>query len=117
MVEQPAVNRRVAGSSPASGANFIMDPSRYWVYILQNPTGQFYVGQTDDLANRLNSHNRTDKVLGKFTRKEGPWVLVWHEEHPTRGAAVARERQIKAMKSARWIRQELLKVRVPTGRD
>ena len=80
----------------------------YWVYILQNPNGQFYVGHTEDLAARLHSHNTTDKTLGKFTRKNGPWELVWSEEHPTRSSAMSRERQIKAMKSARWIRDTLL---------
>ena len=61
--------------------------------------------------------NRTDKILGKFTRKTGPGELVWCESHPTRALAVARERQIKAMKSARWIRRELLNGRIPTRRD
>jgi len=89
----------------------------YWTYIVQNPSGQFYIGHTDDLPLRLHSHNRIDTIRGKFTRKHGPWDLVWSEEHPTRGAAMARERQIKAMKSARWIREELLIGRVPTGRD
>jgi putative endonuclease len=89
----------------------------FWVYLLQNQQGQFYIGQTDDLRNRLHSHNRTDKTLGKFTRKNGPWELVWSEEHTTRSSAMNRERQIKNMKSARWIREELLKGRVPTRRD
>ena len=116
MVEQPAVNRRVAGSSPASGAN--LSPKRmFWVYILKNPRGQFYVGHTDDLPARMDSHNRTDKVLGKFTRKNGPWELVWSDEHPSRSSAVKRERQIKGMKSARWIREQLLNAGVPTRRD
>jgi predicted GIY-YIG superfamily endonuclease len=89
----------------------------FWVYILQNPKGRFYIGQTDDLQARLFSHNRTDKVGGKFTRKNGPWELVWSEEHATRASAMARERQIKSMKSARWIWETLLDGRVPTGRD
>ncbi len=89
----------------------------FWTYILQNPAGRFYIGQTDDLTTRLENHNRTDAVGGKYTRKNGPWVLVWSEEHPTRSAAMTRERQIKSMKSARWIRENLLKGRVPTSRD
>ena len=87
------------------------------VYILQNPIGRFYIGQTEDLPARLISHNRTDKITGKYTRKNGPWKLVWSEEHDSRVSAMARERQIKRMKSARWIREELLKGRVPTSRD
>ena len=89
----------------------------YWVYILENPQGRFYVGHTDNLAVRLNNHNRADKKSGKFTRANGPWAVVWSEIHATRALAMARERQIKAMKSARWIREQLLNGRVPTGRD
>ena len=89
----------------------------YWVYLLQNPAGRFYIGQTDDLAMRVTNHNRTDNCAGKYTRKNGPWQLVWSEAHPSRSAAMARERQIKAMKSAKWIRENLLNGRVPTGRD
>ena len=44
----------------------------FWVYILQNPEGRFYTGHTDDRAERLANHNRTDKIAGKFTRKNGP---------------------------------------------
>jgi putative endonuclease len=89
----------------------------FWVYVLQNSAGKFYVGCTGELFMRLESHNRTDKVLGKFTRKNGPWELVWLEEHPSCSSAVKRERQIKSMKSARWIHDQLLNGRVPTCRD
>jgi len=75
----------------------------FWVYILLNPPGRFYIGQTDDLKIRLANHNRTDKVSGKFTLKNGPWQLVWSEAHPSRPVAMAREKQIKAWKSARMI--------------
>ncbi len=89
----------------------------YWTYILQNPQGQFYIGQTDNLTVRVANHNRTDKIAGKFSRKNDPWILVWSEEHSTRSAAMAREKQIKAMKSARWIHEHLLNGRVPSPRD
>ena len=45
----------------------------FWVYALQNPAEKFYVGQTDNLPARLANHNRSDKISGKFTRKNGPW--------------------------------------------
>ena len=80
----------------------------FWAYILQNPNGIFYIGQTDDLEARVINHNRTDKVLSKFTRKNGPWTLVWSEQHPTRADAVRRERQIKGWKSAKKIRRDLV---------
>ena len=80
----------------------------FFVYILENPRGTLYVGQTEDLDTRLQDHNRTDSFEGHFTRKNGPWRLVWSEEHDSRSAAVKCERQIKRMKSAKWIRTHLL---------
>jgi putative endonuclease len=80
----------------------------FWVYLLQNPSGRFYIGHTDDLEHRLYSHNRTDKVVGKYTRKNGPWTLVWSEVYSSRAEAMAREKQIKAWKSSRMIRSRLL---------
>ena len=72
VVERSAVNRLVVGSNPTSGAT-----SMFWVYVLENAKGQFYIGQTNNLKNRISNHNRSDKALGKFTRKNGPWRLVW----------------------------------------
>ena len=80
----------------------------FWVYVLENPHGKFYIGQSQDLAQRLLDHNRTDCFEGHFTRKNGPWKLVWQEAHESRSSAVQRERQIKRMKSAKWIRVNLL---------
>ena len=88
-------------------------------YILQNDTGRFYIGHTDDLKRRLVEHNSHDGPKTKYTLKNGPWRLVWSERRATRAAAMAREKQIKAMKSARWIREHLLgqAERVPARRD
>ena len=81
----------------------------FWVYVLENPNGKFYVGHTGNLMERFKDHNRTDCFDGHYTRKNGPWRLVWSEEHETRSSAMERERQIKRMKSAAWIRKYLLK--------
>ncbi len=80
----------------------------FWVYVLENPQGKFYVGQTQDISQRLHDHNRTDCFEGHFTRKNGPWKLVWYEQHDSRSSAMQRELQIKRMKSAKWIRANLL---------
>ena len=65
----------------------------FWVYVLENPRGMLYVCQTEDIANRLADHNRTDSFDGHFTRKNGPWRLVWSEEYDSRSSAMNRERQ------------------------
>ena len=80
----------------------------FFTYILENPQGKFYIGQTSDLEKRLADHNQTDTKQGKYTRKNGPWQLVWSEEHLTRSSAIKREREIKGWKSAVIIRQRLL---------
>ena len=78
------------------------------VYILENTKGKFYIGQTENLKDRLVAHNDPNQPMSKYTRKNGLWRLVWQEMHSTRSSAVRRERQIKRMKSSRWIRENLL---------
>ena len=80
----------------------------FWAYVIEDPQGQFYVGSTDDLTRRLAEHNDPERSKSKFTAKHGSWRLVWAESHPTRAGAMKRERQVKAMKLARWIRENLL---------
>ncbi|MCA9238838.1 MAG: GIY-YIG nuclease family protein [Planctomycetales bacterium] len=80
----------------------------FFVYVLQNPQGKFYTGQTQDLHLRVAQHNDQSSATSKFAPKNGPWTLVWSEEHSDRASAMRREMQIKAMKSARWIREQLL---------
>jgi putative endonuclease len=90
---------------------------RFWTYIIQNSAGQFYIGHTDNLSVRLKNHNRTDKIAGKFTRKHGPWTLLWSQEHPDRSSAMRREREIKSeIRSAnsRAPGKQSLSARVPT---
>ena len=87
----------------------------YSVYILQSITkGTFYIGHTDNIDARLRNHNRTDLIEGKFTRKNGPWKLVYCETvFSTRGDAVKREKEIKSWKSHKRIESLLLNGGVP----
>ena len=59
----------------------------FYVYVLENPRGKFYVGQTENIAARVKDHNRTNCFEGHFTRKNGPWKLVWWEAHNSRSSA------------------------------
>jgi putative endonuclease len=80
----------------------------FWVYILENAAGKFYIGSTEDLVARIFLHNDPVRSKAHYTAKHGPWRLVWSEEHATRSSAVLRERAIKKMKSSKWIREKLL---------
>ena len=63
-----------------------------WVYIVQNPVGQFYVGMTTDLDQRVQDHNIG---VSKWTRHRGPWNLVWSHECATIGEARRLENKLK----------------------
>jgi putative endonuclease len=73
----------------------------FYTYILRSlAIGRFYVGHSDDVAQRLVEHNLG---LSKYTRRWRPWELVHTEMFETRSAAMKRERQIKGRKSRKYI--------------
>ncbi len=75
--------------------------SGFAVYILQSQKdGRYYIGHTQDLAGRLDQHNRG---ASKSTRNHRPWELVYYEKYSTRKDAVKRENQIKKQKSRVYI--------------
>ena len=67
----------------------------YYLYVLENKTGSHYVGYTSDLHKRISGHNSSKS---RWTRKKGPWRLVYKEEYRTKKEAFLRERQIKSYK-------------------
>lgn len=67
----------------------------WFVYILRCGDGTLYTGVTDDVPRRLATH--ASGRGAKYTRGRGPLVLVWQETQPDKGAALRRERAIKAL--------------------
>jgi putative endonuclease len=52
----------------------------FYVYVLQSVKfDKKYIGFTDDLKRRFEEHN--SKKGGDFTRKNGPWKLIFYECH------------------------------------
>jgi putative endonuclease len=64
-------------------------------YILRCADGTLYTGITNDLARRLDAHNRG--TASKYTRVRRPVELVYEEAHPDRSHASRREAAIKVM--------------------
>jgi putative endonuclease len=88
----------VVGSNPIGSTKFI---PVYYLYILQSKTTRrFYIGQTQDVSERLAYHNAD---YSKSLRNRGPWQLVHTEQFQTRSEAVLRERQVKSWKDHRMI--------------
>jgi len=66
-----------------------------FVYLLRCRDGSLYCGWTNDLARRVGRHNAG--TAAAYTRSRRPVALVWHEECGDRGAALAREYQVKRL--------------------
>jgi putative endonuclease len=67
----------------------------FYVYILPSlKTKKLYIGQTDNLARRLEEHN-TGRG-GKYTQQNGPWELLYSKQHSNQTSAVNRERYLKS---------------------
>ena len=108
MVERSAVNRRVPGSSPGRGANPSDGSTLFWVYVLMNPQGKIYIGQSSDLSRRLSQHNDPNYCGTLHTKRHaGPWRLVYQEELGSRREAMGRERELKSSRGRDWIRRKL----------
>ncbi len=70
-------------------------------YIIYSPSlDQYYIGQTENLEDRLFRHNNSGS---KSTKKVNDWILKYSEEFSTRGKAIQRELQIKNKKSRKYI--------------
>ena len=72
----------------------------YYVYCLTNEYNNvMYIGMTNNLVRRVYEH-KTKQVSG-FTEKYNVGKLVYFEETPDVGIAIAREKEIK-----KWRRQK-----------
>jgi len=64
-------------------------------YLLRCADGTLYCGVTNDLARRIAAHNAGRGA--RYTSGRRPVVLVWSEACATRGDALRRELQVKAL--------------------
>ena len=71
----------------------------YHIYILRCRNTSLYVGHTQNLEARLRAHNMG--LGAAHTFKHRPVKLIYSEDHPTRLAAIRRERQLKG-----WTRKK-----------
>lgn len=67
----------------------------YYVYLLLCDDGSYYTGYTKNVTSRLQRHKRGRGA--RYTKMRKPRKIVHVEEFRTRGGAMRRERQIKAL--------------------
>ncbi|MFA5990728.1 MAG: GIY-YIG nuclease family protein [Candidatus Doudnabacteria bacterium] len=69
----------------------------YYVYLLKNENGQFYIGYSNDLKRRLAEH-KAEKV--KTTKRLGFSELVYYEAYTDESSAKNREQKLKQFGSS-----------------
>ncbi|MEO0205682.1 MAG: GIY-YIG nuclease family protein [candidate division WOR-3 bacterium] len=67
----------------------------YFVHIIKGRTGDYYVGVTQDIEERIKRHNT--QRGSKYTKNKGPFTLVFSEVFPNLSLALKREKQIKSL--------------------
>ena len=79
----------------------------YYTYIIKSlKDNKFYIGQTNNIENRLIRHNRG---LVKSTRNRKPFTLVFREEFKNRKEAINREIYLKSLKGGNEFKKILNK--------
>ena len=91
------------------------------VYLIQNDFSlEPYIGVTENLTERLKTHNAKGK---KFTtRKNGEWILIYAEAYRSKNDALAREKKLKHHGSGKIelfkrLEQSLLNTKSGEGRS
>jgi putative endonuclease len=80
----------------------------WFVYVLRNPDGKIYIGQTDHVPHRLYQHNDPIHTLTRTTKRlRGPWELVYSEAATSRSAALSREKALKSGQGRAWFKRHL----------
>jgi len=73
----------------------------YYVYIIYSSIrDKFYIGQTDNIETRIESHNSGNSP---YTSSASDWRLVYHEKYGSRIESRKRENEIKSKKSRKYI--------------
>jgi predicted GIY-YIG superfamily endonuclease len=76
----------------------------FTVYVLRCSDGSLYVGQTDNLQDRLLRHERGNV---RWTKGRLPVELVHREEFSTRTEALRREKALKTGYGRKWLKRKL----------
>ena len=75
----------------------------YYTYILFSPAcKRYYIGQTQNVEERLARHNKGREKSTKHCR---PWELVHLESFQTRSEAYALEQKLKSFKNQAVLKQ------------
>ena len=82
----------------------------FFVYVIWNAEHQrYYIGQTEDLDQRIHQHNDPNNALSQFTKRfSGKWKLIYQESFTTRKEALLREKALKSGQGRQWLKEHVL---------
>lgn len=73
----------------------------YSVYILRFSNNSLYIGQTNNLHQRLIDHKNKATRASKFSKENGEFKLAYQEQFPAQLEAMRREKQLKGWTRAK----------------
>ncbi len=75
-----------------------------YLYILQSErTGRYYIGASEDIGRRIGQHNNPLDNPSRWTRRGGPWTLIFQQKFSSATAALRVEKYVKQMKSRKLV--------------
>lgn len=78
----------------------------YFIYAVYNKTvNKIYIGQTENLKNRLELHNNKTFDKSYTSRFDGKWELIYSEKADDRKSALIREKQLKSFRGREFIKK------------
>jgi len=78
----------------------------YHVYALYNKDkNKIYIGQTQNLEERLRLHNNKKFSRSYTAKNDGKWILIHDELFEDRQSALKREKQLKSYRGREFVRK------------
>lgn len=87
--------------------------SMFYVYVLRSDkSGRLYTGFTSDLRKRLSEHQGKKSL---YTKKRGPYELIYYEACIDANDASAREKYLKTGMGKRYLQNRIKRFLALTG--
>ena len=78
----------------------------YLVYAIYNyKHSKIYIGQTENLEERIRLHNDKFFKNSYTARFDGTWILIYKEETGDRIGALKREKQLKSYRGREYLKK------------
>jgi putative endonuclease len=78
----------------------------YVVYAIHNQDhDKIYIGQTQDIAQRVKLHNSKQFKQCYTADFDGVWKVIYQEEVESRSIALKREKQLKSYRGRQFLRK------------